>query len=141
MIEWLPQAPAHSENPGIEPGQLRPPAWACSSEQGMGPLGVLNPQRLWDRLGSSQAGPASCQNHPALGCRTPSCLLLQLCSVSSAPEVSSPQAQKARSHPRPRSTLDPLSLQKLDLLVDSDSGLQSGPCHLAPTTNQMALAG
>ena len=44
----------------------------------MGPLGAPNPQRLWDRLGSAWAGLASCQNHPALGCQTPSCLLLQL---------------------------------------------------------------
>ena len=32
-------------------------------------------------------------------------------------------------------------MQKLDLLVDSDSGLHSGPWYLVSTTSQVALAG
>ena len=80
---------------------------ALQQRAGVGPLGAPNPQRLWDPVGSAWAGPASCQNHPALGCQTPSCLLLQLCSVSSALEALSPQTQKAlfasptKEHPGP----------------------------------------
>ena len=113
---------------------------ALKQRAGVGLLGALNPQRLWERLGAAWQALHPVGITQPWG-RTPSCLLLQLCSVSSTLEASSPQAQKACSHPRPRSTLDPLSLQKLDLLVDSDSGLQSGPCRLVPTTSQMALAG
>ena len=43
--------------------------------------GLWEPQILRDygiSPRSAQAGPASCQNHLALGCWTPSCLLLQL---------------------------------------------------------------
>ena len=96
-----------------------------------------DPPRLRDRPEACMGRPCILSESPSPGVSDPSCLLLQLCSVSSTLEASSPQAQKARSHPRPRSTLDPLSLQKLDLLVDSDSGLWC----VVPTISQMALAG
>ena len=56
-------------------GHLHGPA---EESRGWGLWDPHNPPRLWDRPGSAWVGPASCQNHPALGCLTPSCLLLQL---------------------------------------------------------------
>ena len=56
-------------------GHLHGPA---EESRGWGLWDPHNPPRLWDRPGSAWAGPAACQNHPALGCLTPSCLLLQL---------------------------------------------------------------
>ena len=53
--------------------------------------GFWEPQILRDYgigLRSAQAGPASCQNHPSLGCLTPSCLLLQLCPGGPVPTSS-----------------------------------------------------
>ena len=62
----------------------------------------------------------------ACGVRPTSCLIPQLRSLSSAPEPHPPQAQKVWVVPQTQGPrLDTLFLQKLHLLVDSDSGPDS----------------
>ena len=79
---------------------------ALKQRAGVGLLGALNPQRLWERLGAAWQALHPVGITQPWG-RTPSCLLLQLCSVSSAPEASSPRSQKAlfasqaKEHPGP----------------------------------------
>ena len=73
----------------------------------MGPLGPLQSSQI---MGSARGlhGQASILSEsPSPGVSGPSCLLLQLCLVSSTPEALSPQAQKAlfasqtKEHPGP----------------------------------------
>ena len=66
-----------------------------------------DPPRLRDRPEACMGRPCILSESPSPGVSDPSCLLLQLCSVSSAPEASSPRSQKAlfasqaKEHPGP----------------------------------------
>ena len=129
-MNWgFPKPFACSENPGIEPGLHRPPAWACRREQGMGPLGPPQSSQIVRSARVCMGRPCILSESPSPGVSDP-----LLPPPAAPPRRPCPhELRRLCSHPRPRSTLDPLWLQKLDLLVDSDSGLHTQvPGDLCP---------